>query len=127
MKQLQKGLEQLSEEGTTQFFRPLLGNDMILGAVGLLQFDVVAYRLKDEYGVEAAFEGVDVQTARWVSCADPKKLKEFRDRYMTNLATDAAGGLVYFAPSMINLRLVQEKWPDVSFAATRELAPMLAA
>jgi peptide chain release factor 3 len=127
MKQLQKGLEQLSEEGTTQFFRPLLGNDLILGAVGLLQFDVVAYRLKDEYGVEAAFEGVDVQTARWVTCADPKKLREFRDRYMTNLATDAAGGLVYFAPSMINLRLVQEKWPDVSFAATRELAPQLAA
>jgi peptide chain release factor 3 len=99
----------------------------IAGTAGLLQFDVVAYRLKEEYGGEEAFEGIDVQTARWVTCADPKKLREFRDRYTTNLATDAACGLVYFATSMINLRLVQEKWPDVSFAATRELAPMLAA
>ena len=127
MKQLTKGLGQLSEEGTTQFFRPLLGNDLILGAVGLLQFDVVAYRLKDEYGVESAFEGIDVKTARWVTCPDAKKLKDFRDRYMTNLAEDVAGSLVYFAPSLINLRLVQEKWPEVVFAATRELAPVLAA
>jgi len=127
MKQLIKGLGQLAEEGTTQFFRPLLGNDLILGAVGMLQFDVVAYRLRDEYGVEAAFEAVDVQTARWVSCADPKKLKEFRERYMTSLAQDAGGSLVYFAPTLINLRLVQEKWPDVKFAATREHIPLLAA
>jgi len=127
MKQLIKGLGQLSEEGTTQFFRPLIGNDLILGAVGMLQFDVVAYRLRDEYGVDAAFEGVDVQTARWVSAADAKKLKEFRERYMPNLATDAGGSLVYFAPSMINLRLVQEKWPEVSFAATREHVPLMAA
>jgi peptide chain release factor 3 len=127
MKQLIKGLAQLSEEGTTQFFRPLLGNDLILGAVGLLQFDVVAYRLRDEYGVDAAFEGVDVKTARWISCVDPKRMKEFRDRYMTNLAQDAAGSLVYFAPSLINLRLVQEKWPEVSFAATREHVPLMAA
>ncbi len=114
MKQLIKGLGQLSEEGTTQFFRPLLGNDLILGAVGLLQFDVVAYRLRDEYGVEAAFEGVDVKTARWISCADSGRLKEFRERYLPNIVQDAAGSLVYFATSMINLRLVQEKWPEVS-------------
>ena len=127
MKQLVKGLGQLAEEGTTQFFRPLLGNDLILGAVGVLQFDVVAYRLRDEYGVEAGFEGVDVQTARWVSCADAKRLREFRDRYMGNLAQDAGGSLVYFAPSMINLRLVQEKWPEVKFAATREHIPLMVA
>ncbi len=122
MKQLVKGLDQLSEEGTTQFFRPLIGNDLILGAVGMLQFDVVAYRLRDEYGVDAAFEPVDVHTARWISCADGKRMKDFRDRYMTNLAEDASGSLVYFAPSMVNLRLVQEKWPEVAFAATREHA-----
>jgi peptide chain release factor 3 len=127
MKQLVKGLAQLSEEGTTQFFRPLIGNDLILGAVGLLQFDVVAYRLRDEYGVDAAFEGVDVQTARWISSANPKKMTEFRDRYMPNIAQDAAGSLVYFAPSMVNLRLVQEKWPDVAFSATREHVPLMAA
>jgi peptide chain release factor 3 len=127
MKQLVKGLAQLSEEGTTQFFRPLIGNELILGAIGLLQFDVVAYRLRDEYGVDAAFEPVDVQTARWVSCPDPKRLKEFRDRYLANLAEDASGSLVYFAPSRINLRLVQEKWPEVSFSATREHVSLMAA
>ncbi|HEV2607271.1 MAG TPA: peptide chain release factor 3, partial [Xanthomonadaceae bacterium] len=68
LKQLQKGLAQLSEEGATQFFRPLMSNDLILGAVGTLQFDVVAYRLKDEYGVDASFEPVGVVTARWVHC-----------------------------------------------------------
>ena len=77
--------------------------------------------------MDAAFETVDVQTARWIACADAKKLREFRDRYPTNLATDAAGSLVYFAPTMINLRLVQEKWPEVNFAATREHVPLLAA
>ena len=66
LKQLQKGLAQLSEEGATQFFRPLMSNDLILGAVGTLQFDVVAYRLKDEYGVDATFEQVQVATARWI-------------------------------------------------------------
>src|SRR5699024_1838466 len=69
-KALAKGLEQLSEEGATQFFRPLMSNDLILGAVGVLQFDVVAYRLKSEYGVEATFENVSVSTARWVYCDD---------------------------------------------------------
>ena len=78
LKQLQKGLEQLSEEGATQFFRPLMSNDLILGAVGVLQFDVAAYRLKDEYGVEAAFEQVQVTTARWIKCADAKKLEDHK-------------------------------------------------
>jgi peptide chain release factor 3 len=87
----------------------------------------VAYRLRDEYGVDAAFEGVDVQTARWISCADAKRMKDFRDRYMANIAQDAGGSLVYFAPSLINLRLVQEKWPEVAFAATREHLPLMAA
>ncbi|MCE5231976.1 MAG: peptide chain release factor 3 [Xanthomonadaceae bacterium] len=122
MKQLAKGLAQLSEEGATQFFRPLMSNDLILGAVGVLQFDVVAYRLKDEYGVDCAFENVGVVTARWIHCADAKKLEEFRDRNATNLALDAAGELVYLAPSRVNLQLAQERWPQVTFAATREHA-----
>ena len=61
---------QLSEEGATQVFRPLHSNDLILGAVGILQFDVVAYRLKYEYNVECAYEEVAVYTARWISCAE---------------------------------------------------------
>ena len=79
MKALQKGLAQLCEEGATQFFRPLRNNDLILGAVGALQFEVVAFRLKDEYGVDCVFENVGVITARWVHCDDEKKLEEFRD------------------------------------------------
>ena len=122
MKALQKGLAQLSEEGATQFFRPLMSNDLILGAVGVLQFEVVAYRLKDEYSVDCAFENVAVIAARWIHCADEKKLAEFRVKAAPNLAVDAAGELVYLAPSRVNLQLTQERWPGVTFATTREHA-----
>ncbi|TWI06337.1 peptide chain release factor 3 [Luteimonas cucumeris] len=122
LKQLQKGLAQLSEEGATQFFKPLMSNDLILGAVGTLQFDVVAYRLKDEYGVDASFEPVGVATARWIRCDDAKKLEQFRDKNAMNLAVDAAGQLVYLAPTRVNLQLAQERAPDVAFLATREHA-----
>ncbi|NII56535.1 peptide chain release factor 3 [Luteibacter sp. SG786] len=122
MKALQKGLAQLSEEGATQFFRPLMSNDLILGAVGVLQFDVVAYRLKDEYNVDATFEQVGVATARWIHCDDTKKLEEFREKNAGNLAIDAAGELVYLAPTRVNLQLAQERWPTVRFSATREHA-----
>jgi peptide chain release factor 3 len=126
MKALQKGLEQLSEEGATQFFRPLMSNDLILGAVGVLQFEVVAYRLKDEYGVDASFEPVTIATARWVRCSDAKKLEEFREKNAMNLALDAAGELVYLAPTRVNLQLAQERAPSVMFAATREHASTVA-
>jgi peptide chain release factor 3 len=125
LKQLQKGLAQLSEEGATQFFRPLMSNDLILGAVGTLQFDVVAYRLKDEYSVEASFEPVTVAIARWVR-GPAKKLEEFRDKAAMNLAVDAAGELVYLAPTRVNLQLTEERWPDLKFAATREHAHAVA-
>ncbi len=122
MKALHKGLAQLSEEGATQFFRPLMSNDLILGAVGVLQFDVVAYRLKDEYSVDSSFEPVGVVTARWVHCDDEKKLEEFREKNAMNLGIDAAGELVYLAPTRVNLQLAQERWPMVRFSATREHA-----
>ena len=120
LKALQKGLEQLSEEGATQFFRPLVNNDLILGAVGMLQFEVVAYRLRNEYNVEASFENVNVQTARWVRCADEKMLRDFTRQLQNNLAEDGAGQLVYLAPTRVNLQLTQERWQDIEFAATRE-------
>jgi len=120
LKALQKGLAQLSEEGATQFFRPLTSNDLILGAVGILQFDVVAYRLKNEYGVEAVFENVNVQTARWVSCDDDRTLADFSRQLQNNLAEDGAGQLVYLAPTRVNLQLTEERWPDIRFKATRE-------
>jgi peptide chain release factor 3 len=120
MKALQKGLDQLCEEGATQLFRPLRNNDLILGAVGQLQFDVVAFRLQDEYGVQATWDAVNVYTARWVYCADPKKLAEFRTKAHDNLSLDHSGALVYLAPTRVNLALTEERWPDVKFRETRE-------
>ncbi len=120
MKALQKGLSQLCEEGATQLFKPVRNNDLILGAVGQLQFEVVAFRLQDEYGVQCVFEPVSVHTARWIDAADGRKLEEFRSRAHDNLAVDHAGALVYLAPTRVNLQLTQERWPDISFRETRE-------
>ncbi|MDH3947611.1 MAG: peptide chain release factor 3 [Gammaproteobacteria bacterium] len=120
MKALQKGLDQLSEEGASQVFKPLNNNDLIVGAVGVLQFDVVAFRLKNEYGVDCGFENVNVQTARWVTCEDERKLDEFRKKASENLALDSAGSLTYIAPTRVNLELTMERWPEIEFHATRE-------
>ncbi|AOV16698.1 peptide chain release factor 3 [Acidihalobacter aeolianus] len=120
MKALQKGLTQLCEEGATQLYHPLRNNDLILGAVGVLQFDVVAHRLRDEYGVDCLFEPVNVTTARWVTSSDEKILREFRDKAAANLALDHGGDLVYIAPTRVNLQMAQERWPEVSFYETRE-------
>ena len=119
-KQLQKGLEQLSEEGATQLFKPMNNNDLILGAVGILQFDVVAERLKTEYKVDCLFEAVNVATARWVYCDDEKMLTEFKRKGADNLAIDGGGDLTYIAPTRVNLNLTQERWPDIEFKSTRE-------
>ncbi len=120
-KALLKGVLQLCEEGATQVFRPLRNNDLILGAVGVLQFEVAAARLKMEYGVEAIVEPVGIHTARWVECDDDKLLKRFREKAYDNLALDGDDRLVYLAPTRVNLNLTQERWPDIRFLATREL------
>jgi len=120
MKALQKGLSQLCEEGATQLFKPLVSNDLILGAVGILQFEVVAQRLRDEYKVECQFESVGVQQARWIRCPDDKMLADFRKKLDINLSLDHAGELVYLAPTRVNLQMSQERWPEVEFLATRE-------
>lgn len=120
MKALSKGLGQLCEEGATQLFRPLRNNDQILGAVGPLQFEVVAFRLQDEYAVQCSFEPINVYTARWVHAADPRKLEEFRTKAHDHLAVDHGGALVYLAPSRVNLDLTMERWPDIVFRETRE-------
>jgi peptide chain release factor 3 len=119
-KQLQKGLMQLSEEGAVQVFRPLKNNDLIVGAVGMLQFDVVAQRLKSEYKVDAVYEPISVSTARWVECADARKLEHFRDKAYDNLALDGGDNLTYVAPTMVNLQMAQERHPDIAFRKTRE-------
>lgn len=120
LKQLQKGLTQLSEEGSTQVFMPLRNNDLVVGAVGVLQFEVVAYRLKDEYKVEAIYEQVNVQLARWVDSDNKTKLEEFKKKAHENLSIDGGGYLTYLAPTRVNLNLMQERWPEIQFHATRE-------
>ncbi|MEW5249809.1 peptide chain release factor 3 [Microbulbifer discodermiae] len=120
LKQLQKGLQQLSEEGSTQVFFPLDNNDIIVGAVGVLQFEVVAYRLKDEYKVDAIYENVNVHTARWVDSDSARELDAFKRKASTNLALDGSGHLTYLAPTRVNLQLAQERYGDIRFYATRE-------
>ncbi|MFP4583402.1 MAG: peptide chain release factor 3, partial [Desulfococcaceae bacterium] len=119
-KQLLKGLTQLAEEGAVQFFRPLMGSDFILGAVGALQFDVTVGRLKAEYGVDATYEGVGYAAARWVYCDDRKRLAEFQAANQAYLALDAEENLTFLADGAWRLDFVAERWPDVTFAKTRE-------
>ena len=121
LKQLHKGITQLCEEGATQVFRPLRNNDIILGAVGVLQFEVTAHRLQGEYKVEAIVESTNVQLARWVACEDATLLKQFRTKAHSHLAEDGDGQLVYLASSRVNLALTEERWPEIQFLATREL------
>jgi peptide chain release factor 3 len=120
-KQLNKGLIQLSEEGAVQVFRPLLGSDYILGAVGVLQFDVTMARLKAEYRVDAVYEPVDYNVARWVGCDDPKRLAQFEKSNIANLARDAEGCLSYLTTSQWQLNYCMEQWPGIAFHKTREL------
>jgi len=119
-KQLEKGLIQLAEEGAVQLFRPVMNTDYILGAVGVLQFDVIMSRLKAEYGVDALYEGIDYATARWISCAERRKLEEFEKKNQANLALDAEGNLAYLASSEWRLGHTMEQWPGITFHKTRE-------
>ncbi len=120
MKALIRGLEHLCEEGATQLLKPIRRNDLILGAIGVLQFDVVRERLKTEYKVDCLFEAVPVQTARWVSSDDEQRFGEFKKKLIDNLAYDHGGSLVYIASSRVNLDLTMERWPEVRFFSTRE-------
>ena len=119
-KALLKGLIQLSEEGATQVFRKLNSNDLILGAVGVLQFDVVADRLKHEYKVDCIYEAVSVGAARWVECDDEKIMTKFKEKAFDNLALDGSDHLTYLAPSRVNLTMTEERFPEVEFLSTRE-------
>ncbi len=119
-KALLKGLLQLGEEGAIQVFRPLSCNDLIVGAVGMLQFEVVIWRLQTEYKVDCSYEPVPVATVRWISCADAKQIQHFKARLADNIALDGGDYLTYLAPTSINLTLTMERWPEISFHATRE-------
>ena len=120
-KQLKKGLEQLAEEGAVQLFRPLINNDYILGAVGVLQFDVIISRLADEYAVDASYEPISIHCARWVASPDKAQFADFKDYYNSDLAIDAGGTLTYLAPNPWKLESAMERYPKVEFRTTREI------
>ena len=121
MKALHKGLDQLSEEGATHVFRPLSSNDLILGAIGTLQFDVITWRLKNEYRVDSRYEPLPIQAARWVCSDDAEALALFQQKNHSQLAFDARHRLTYLAPSLVNLNLTMERWPKLQFIATQEI------
>lgn len=98
----------------------MTGNDLILGAVGILQFDVVAHRLKEEYNVDCQFENINIHTARWLYSDDPDELEKFKQKTVNGTALDHADELVYMASSRVNLDMVMEKWPSIEFRNTRE-------
>jgi peptide chain release factor 3 len=119
-KQLAKGLEQLMDEGVAQLFTLLSNNRKIIGTVGPLQFDVIQYRLKHEYGASCDYEPVNLHKACWVTCEDAAALKEFEQRRKNDLAYDKHGNLVFLAPSAWALQMAQENHPEVEFHFTSE-------
>ncbi len=119
-KALQKGLLQLAEEGTIQVFRPATSNDYILGAVGVLQFEVTMARLKAEYNVDAGYEPVNFSVARWVSCENKETLNAFKKQNAHGMAVDSEGWLSFLTTSEYQLGFVMEDWPDIEFHKFRE-------
>jgi peptide chain release factor 3 len=117
-KALQKGLDQLSEEGAVQVFRPTHNSDQVLGAVGVLQFDVTAHRLKHEYGVECDFEAVGISAMRWVKGED-KDITKLKST-TTGVALDSYQSWCYLAPSSVNLNLTIERHPNLEFLDSKE-------
>jgi peptide chain release factor 3 len=121
-KQLQQGLAQLGEEGAIQVFRPEVGGNMLLGAVGQLQFEVVQHRLKGEYDADIRLEGSQYTGARWITADTPTELKAFCDAYPMRIALDAANTLAYLCTSPYDVRLAQERFPKIHFHPLREHA-----
>ena len=121
-KQLQQGLAQLGEEGAIQVFRPEVGGNMLLGAIGQLQFEVVQHRLKGEYDADIRLEGCQYTGARWITADTPAELKAFCDAYPMRMARDAANTLAYLCTSPYDVRLAQERFPKIHFHPLREHA-----
>jgi len=117
-KQLDKGIEQLTDEGVAQLFTQNYGKKKIVGTVGNLQFDVIQYRLLHEYGASCRFELLNYYKACWITSSDQKKMDEFIRYKMENIATDKDGNLVYFAESSWMLNKIMEDNKDITFHFT---------
>jgi peptide chain release factor 3 len=125
-KQLQKGLQELGEEGAIQVFEPATGGALLLGAVGQLQFEVVAARLQSEYRVDAIYEPSRIHTARWLTFPEAGTQREFEREQGASLARDVDGNPVFLATNRYNLEITMERWPRIGFHATREHGQRLA-
>ena len=121
-KQLQQGLAQLGEEGAIQVFKPDAGGNMLLGAVGQLQFEVVQHRLKTEYDCDIRLESCQYTGARWITADTAQQLREFENAYPLRMAHDAANALAYLCTSPYDVRLAQERFPKIHFHPLREHA-----
>ena len=121
-KQLQTGLTQLGEEGAIQVFKPEMGGPMLLGAIGQLQFEVVQHRLKTEYDCDIRLESCQYTGARWITADTPAQLRAFCDAYPQRMARDAADTLAYLCTSPYDVRLAQERFPQIHFHPLREHA-----
>jgi len=119
-KQLQKGLQELGEEGAIQVFTARQGAQTLLGAVGRLQFEIVAHRLSAEYNVDAVYDNVDIYTARWLTYPDEATRKKFEKDEAMSLAKDVDDNPVFLSGNKYNLKLTLERWPTIGFHATRE-------
>ncbi len=128
-KQLRAGLTQLGEEGAIQVFRPVSGGMLLLGAVGQLQFEVVAHRLEHEYSCKARFMPARYNVARWVTCPDEnggeRELQRFIDGNSHRVALDAVNAPTVLLEFAGELRAMQENWPKIKFHALREHAGLV--
>jgi peptide chain release factor 3 len=119
-KQLEKGLVQLMEEGVAQLFTYELGKKKVVGVVGALQFEVIQFRLKNEYNATVQFVPQNIYKACWISSSNQKKLQEFIESKQRHIARDKDGKLVFMAESRAWLQMVQDNFPEVTFHFTSE-------
>jgi peptide chain release factor 3 len=119
-KHLRKALESLGEEGVTQVFKPITGGDLVVGAVGQLQFEVLDERMKAEYGLEVMFEASPYQAARWISADSRSDLDAFIDKSKMQMAEDVDGSPVFLGKSDWEIGYVLDKNPKIRFSASKE-------
>ena len=121
-KRLGKALQQLAEEGAARVFKPRIGADWIVGVVGVLQFEVLADRIRTEYDIPVHFEPTELYTARWVGDGSDGGVKPFIDANQAALADDHDGDPVFLARNAWHLNKAEEDWPDLEFRKTKEQA-----
>jgi peptide chain release factor 3 len=119
-KQLDKGIDQLMDEGVAQIFTSQLNNRKIIGCVGQLQFEVIQYRLEHEYGAKCRFEPIQMYKACWIESDNPERIEEFRKRKVQRMATDKQGRNVFMADSPFILQMARQDFDDIKFHFTSE-------